>query len=596
MFKDEEIRGKHAKHAKKTTNDEPSVEKVKPANDASKEAAPADEQKTVKIDTVKKESVATAAQTKGETPATHVTPPVEPLDVPAVPAVSAVKPAVPVVPSAVATPVANGETPGWTPIDYENLKKASTTRKIVGITVGVVVALVAAAYIGGAVFFMSHFFPGTSINGSDISMRSQEDVAQMIDEMAADYSVEVSGSGMDFTVSSQDMGIQVDGSKIASEALAETSPWTWPMQVNESHDITERLVTEYNAGGLEEAVTSQVDAWNEEATDPVNASLTYNEEANAYEVVPEQPGTKFDTQKVLEVVDAAVMDMEPTAELSDDQLLVPSILSDNEDLLAAQETANGYVQADLHLILGESSEVAEINADQISQWVTFGDDMSVSFDDEAMDGWLTELGNSFDTVGTERTYTRPNGKTVTVDGGTYGWEVDTAGMVDLVHQEIMNGTQGEISVPWIAGAAFYNGPGAVDWSDYIDVDLSEQHVYYITGEGEVTWESDCITGMPDGKHDTPTGIWTLFSMESPATLKGEILAATGAPEYETQVQYWMPFTYSGCGLHDATWQPAFGGSMYSQGYGSHGCVNLSYDAAASLYDIAVVGIPVIVHW
>lgn len=57
----------------------------------------------------------------------------------------------------------------------------------------------------------------------------------------------------------------------------------------------------------------------------------------------------------------------------------------------------------------------------------------------------------------------------------------------------------------------------------------------------------------------------------------------------------MPFTYSGCGLHDAPWQSSFGGSRYSSGYGSHGCVNLSMDAAASLYNLVAVGNAVVVH-
>ena len=45
----------------------------------------------------------------------------------------------------------------------------------------------------------------------------------------------------------------------------------------------------------------------------------------------------------------------------------------------------------------------------------------------------------------------------------------------------------------------------------------------------------------------------------------------------------MPFVGNAIGFHDATWQPGFGGSMYMDGYGSHGCVNLSYGDAEALY-------------
>jgi lipoprotein-anchoring transpeptidase ErfK/SrfK len=36
--------------------------------------------------------------------------------------------------------------------------------------------------------------------------------------------------------------------------------------------------------------------------------------------------------------------------------------------------------------------------------------------------------------------------------------------------------------------------------------------------------------------------------------------------------------------------------MYAEGYGSHGCVNLPYDAAQELYGMCQIGDVVIVHW
>jgi hypothetical protein len=594
MFKQNEVHGKHAAHAKGAAGESAQAKEKAEAPEVH-EAAESATQETVRMGVLRDD---TPSQKGKDADAETRTASVEAPSPEAMP--QGTSEAVAPVPAFQAAPtVAHApegtDTPLWTPINPDELHKSHVGRNV-GIGVGVIAGALLVAYVAGGIFFSSHFYPGTSLNGQDVSLKSQNEVAEVVNQIATDYSIDVSGGGLDFTVSSADMGIEVDGANVAAKAMAENNPWTWPAQVNSSHDITEHMLAEYNAAGLQEAVTANVETWNEEATDPVDATLEYDESSHSYQIAKEQPGTKFDVEKVLAVVDDAVMEMKPAVELGEDQLTKPSVLSDNEQLLKAQETANGYVQADLHLVLGNESEVKEIDADLISQWVRLDDDLNVTFDDEAMDGWLVEFGNGLDTVGSERTYTRPDGKEVTVDGGTYGWEIDTSALVDLVHEEIKNGTQGDVAVPWISGAAFYNGPGAVDWSDYIDVDLSEQHAYYYTGDGECLWESDVISGIPDGKHDTPTGIWTLFSMESPATLKGEIQESTGAPEYETQVQYWMPFTYSGCGLHDATWQPAFGGSLYSQGYGSHGCVNLSYDAAESLYGIATVGIPVIVHW
>jgi hypothetical protein len=97
--------------------------------------------------------------------------------------------------------------------------------------------------------------------------------------------------------------------------------------------------------------------------------------------------------------------------------------------------------------------------------------------------------------------------------------------------------------------------------------------------------------------------------ESPSKLVGENVEVTVTkgkgknkrtsvsvePEYETEVEYWMPFIGNAIGFNDATWQPDFGGSMYEEGFGSHGCVNLPFDAAKDLYKIIDTGTPVIVH-
>ena len=56
----------------------------------------------------------------------------------------------------------------------------------------------------------------------------------------------------------------------------------------------------------------------------------------------------------------------------------------------------------------------------------------------------------------------------------------------------------------------------------------------------------------------------------------------------------MPF-YGGYGLHDAIWRDTFDYDTYLTD-GSHGCVNLPYYAAATLYELCEVGDPVVVHW
>lgn len=120
---------------------------------------------------------------------------------------------------------------------------------------------------------------------------------------------------------------------------------------------------------------------------------------------------------------------------------------------------------------------------------------------------------------------------------------------------------------------------------YIDVDLTAQHVTYIL-DGNIAFESDCVSGDVSKHRSTPTGTFAIYGH-----VPGQYL--TG-PTWRNWVDYWMPFSPGGCGLHDATWRKKFGGEIYKTN-GSHGCVNLPHDKAKELFDMVGIGTVVIVH-
>ena len=100
-----------------------------------------------------------------------------------------------------------------------------------------------------------------------------------------------------------------------------------------------------------------------------------------------------------------------------------------------------------------------------------------------------------------------------------------------------------------------------------------------------------ITGKPEHGQDTPTGVFRIWKKEQNATLKG---TAWDGSKWSSPVAYWMPITWTGVGLHDATWQSAFGGTLYYT-RGSHGCINLSYSVAQSIFNTVDVNTPVVIY-
>ena len=143
--------------------------------------------------------------------------------------------------------------------------------------------------------------------------------------------------------------------------------------------------------------------------------------------------------------------------------------------------------------------------------------------------------------------------------------------------------ENEIHIPLLeADPGFELGYGL----NYVEVDIGNQHVTLYENCRKVM-ESACVTGIPNKSRATHPGVFKIDYKQRNRILRGS------RNEYASFVNYWMPF-HNGQGLHDASWRSSFGGSIYV-GSGSHGCVNLPRDAAASLYNIVWVGMPVMVH-
>lgn len=472
-------------------------------------------------------------------------------------------------------------------------RKRHKPAKVLGIVFGVLLGLLVVCYVGVSIYFNGRLMPNTTIGNIDVSMMSSSDAEAKLNDAVNDYTLSISGQSFSAKLSAADASLSLDSAAIVSAMLADVNPWAWPLEITADHDETDKLVAVSNGTGLEDALRAAVEEFNAEATQPTNATIVYSDTENAFVVQPEAVGTALDPEAVIAAADEALAELVPTVTLDEDVLLQPTVLSTDERLTSAVASANTMIAADITFTMAGDTAAA-LNADLLSQWVTLGEDLSATLDEGALTAWVEQLAADCNTVGTTRTYTRADGKEVTVSGGVYGWTVDNEALLTAVRDAVSNGTVGEVEVPCSTTGTAYNGVGGRDWgARYCDIDLSEQYVRFYDESGAVVWESACISGAADGEHDTPTGVYWLNQKASPSKLIGY---EDGKKIYESTVQYWMPFIGNSIGLHDADWQPSFGGTMYKEGYGSHGCVNLPVGKAAELYNIIQYSDAVVCHW
>lgn len=473
-------------------------------------------------------------------------------------------------------------------------KRRRQAGKRFGIAIAVILGVLGVAYLGGAALFATHFFPNTNIASVDISLDSPEKAASELDAAVGDFSFKVKGQGMNLTVTSGQAGIALDSRAVTDAVLDEQPFWEWPLRAFDAHDVTAAVADAMSASTLSEVIEQAVAEVNATAEAPVDASVIFKDEIGKFYIAPEVEGTMLDPQKVVEKSMEGVLELKKDIVLKKDARLDPAVLQDDQRLVDACAKANQLARADITFTL-DGDPAANVNATTIGAWVTVTPEFEVLFNEDELAIWAEGIGEQFDTVGSERTYTRPDGKVVTVKGGPYGWKVDGEALTVAAIEAVQNGTIGNVEIPVLQSGRGFTALGSQDWgARYVDVDLSEQHARFYGTDGSLIWESDIVSGAK-GKTDSPTGVYTLNHKQSPTVLIGE-MTSDGTPEYESKVTYWMPFKGNSVGLHDASWQSAFGGERYATGYGSHGCINLPTDAAGDLYALIEPGDVVVVHY
>ena len=207
---------------------------------------------------------------------------------------------------------------------------------------------------------------------------------------------------------------------------------------------------------------------------------------------------------------------------------------------------------------------------------------NVSVSVEEIDAYVERLADKWDTVGKPKKLKTSYGRKVEVEGGDYGWKIDREKEKEILTKLVQEG-QTATREPEYEKTA--NSHGKKDYGNtYVEVNLTAQHLIYYK-DGKVVVDSDFVSGDVAKRRETPTGAYGLYYKERNRTLRGQ--------GYASPVSFWMPFN-GGVGFHDAKWRGSFGGDYYKW-KGSHGCVNLPYSAAKTLYENIESGCAVLVY-
>lgn len=214
---------------------------------------------------------------------------------------------------------------------------------------------------------------------------------------------------------------------------------------------------------------------------------------------------------------------------------------------------------------------------------------------EAIDQEVKTLKKSYKF--TVPTGNKVNGKTITVKNESYGWGIYVKKAVAAVENAFINGQTTVDGSKYIYGegySTYAHGYGKSNHGigqNYVVVSIKNQELWVVRKGKVAVHLNDVVTGTEDKGNATPKGVWYIMYKESPSVLRGY---NDDGSKYASKVQYWMPFTLSGCGLHDASWRNDWSKSAYLTG-GSHGCVNIRPAEIRSVWNNVLTNDAVIVY-
>lgn len=434
-------------------------------------------------------------------------------------------------------------------------------------------------YLVSVIYMQDKFLFNTKVGDIDVSLKTLQETRELIkEEIIGNYVIQISAiNGEKAHITGKEIALDIE-TKIEPFFNAQNK-WKWPLVLsNEQRYPLEYEIT-FDEHLLDEKIENCIFYQDEHMEDPENAYISEYTSGKGYEIIPETKGSRLIKDKASNEIENAIRNLKESLSLEEKECYESAkITKDSAFLIEELKRKNTAVSASITYDFG--NEKIHLTPDIYHEWIDFSKE-EISIDEDKAKEYVEELIKKTDTAYTDREFKTSSGNVVMVTG-PYGYRIAPNDERTQMISDILSGEN-------IIRKPIYTREGATREKDdygntYVEIDLTTQRVYLYVN-GELIKSSDCVTGNVSKGHTTPPGIYPMTYKEKNAVLRG--------PGYASPVKFWMPFN-GGIGLHDASWRSKFGGEIYKTN-GSHGCINLPYDMAKTIYDNAYAGMPVICY-
>ncbi len=432
------------------------------------------------------------------------------------------------------------------------------------------IALASLVVIYGALalFFQSHFYFGTKVNGVDVSGKSAQAASEAIGAKAGEYTLEVmERGGATESLQGAEIDLRYEGVDRLEALIAEQKYYNWVVESVRKENAKSVPMT-FDDAKLQGRVDQLKCLLPENTVKPANPRFVYQD--GTFIVVAEDRGKEVDRALLYTAVSAAMGTMEPQLDIDAKGCYVePAFNVESQETKDIQAALNRYITSQITYHIGDQTFV--LDGSRTSQWLNVDENYQIAIDRAGVDAYVQEMMAQYRKLKRSTSFTTTGGSRIVVNGGDYNGVINKGAEADFLIAAIQKGE---------ASSRDLNNLG----NTYVEISLSGQRLWFYKN-GTLIVESSIVSGNVRRGYATPKGVYSLKYKQRNVTLKGE--------DYETPVSFWMPFNGI-VGMHDATWRSRFGGSIYIAD-GSHSCINLPYSVARTIYNNIDPGTPIVCY-
>lgn len=461
------------------------------------------------------------------------------------------------------------------------MEKFKNKSKKAIISIAIPLAGLIIIYLIISVYFLDHFYFGSSINSIDISCKTVKEVDKYMETKSHKYNLILQEqNGIKEEIKGTDIGLKYDAYNKIQNFKHDENPFLWIEGLFNKKIFKLNEVASFNKKLLKDYFNNLQCNNNSNIIQPKNPSFKYT--STGYKIIEGSIGNKVKKDILYSDITNAILKGKRTINLKLNSCYQsPKYNSNSKKVITIKNILNKYTLSKITYTFGNHTKI--LDGSIINTWLKVDNNLNIIFDEKKVKNYVDLLANNYDTLGRTRIFNTSLGKTIKVNGGDYGWKINkNEEVIDLI-KAIKDG-QIITKQPIYEQTALSQGNNDIG-NTYVEIDIAKQYLWFYK-KGSLIVKGNVVTGNVSRNHSTPTGTYKLNYKQRNAILKG--------PGYASPVSYWMPFN-GGIGIHDANWREMFGGNIYLTN-GSHGCVNAPYSVAKAIFYNIDKGTPIICHF